>query len=128
MPNVADIWINLGRVRAVRVHRIHLQHESLLTHLVQEFRIGKKSGTANLTLDPSPLWVKIYTPFDILLIHPAARQEIVLNIALCGDWAGNAWGSPGRGFRSGTEFEPGDPTKKKGTNKLVRKMIYRTVF
>jgi hypothetical protein len=84
------------------------------------FRIGKKdekSGIANLTLDLSPFLVKIYTPFDILWIHPASRQEIVLNIALCGDWAGNAWGSPGRGFRSGTEFEPGDPTKKKERKK-----------
>ena len=81
-----------------------------------------------MTLDLSPFLVKIYTPFDILLIHPASRQEIVLNIALCGDWAGNAWGSPGRGFRSGTEFEPGDPTKKKERKKWFERWFAERSF
>ena len=124
MPNVADIWINLGRVR---VHRIHLQYESLLTHLVPD---REKQWDCKLDTwpDPSPFLVKIYTPFDILLIHPAARQEIVLNIALCGDWASNAWGSPGRGFRSGTEFEPGDPTKKKERKKWFERWFAERSF
>ncbi|OLP85701.1 hypothetical protein AK812_SmicGene33274 [Symbiodinium microadriaticum] len=48
-------------------------------------------------------WVVAYLPYVSHTCHRdlAGPQEIVLNIALCGDWAGNAW------FRSGSARSTG---------------------
>eukprot|EP00439_Symbiodinium_sp_Y106_P058177 s144_g8.t1 len=48
-------------------------------------------------------WVVAYLPYVSHTCHKdlAGPQEIVLNIALCGDWAGNAW------FRSGSARSTG---------------------
>eukprot|EP00435_Cladocopium_sp_Y103_P015490 s1698_g3.t2 len=65
---------------------------------ITTFHIPEGQIPADLKADkPQPntwpaIWRMAFMPFDpktcVDIAHP---QEIVLNIALCGDWAGNAW-------------------------------------
>jgi len=74
---------------------------------VSVYHIPKAEIPADLASDkPKPegwgRWRTAYIPFDERTCFDAAKpQEIVLNIALCGDWAGGAWARSPAARRTG---------------------------